>query len=594
MPDQPTSNDAIVIPKSPTPAEEFARSELLRYLPTERPCSIMMAQDIDRLAELTSVTCTLPQAGNDSYSIGKSGEHIYIVGNRPRALLQAVYAYLDQLGCRWLAPEFDFYMGNAQVTRLNAASSTQPLVTQSTAGLKYRKLYVEEGLSHTEDNLVQIIDWMPRVGYNTLVVPTDYQGTGRVQWDRWRQRLTPELQKRGLIIEVGGHGYQNFLNARMEGGRLFEAHPEWFGQDAKGTRRRERSYVFCTSNAHAVDYVTSAVSQYLLARPEIKIFDFWPPDSAKWCACAECEKLGTPATRQALLIQKVLPAIKQVRPDVILEVLAYSDFLQPPSSEHPLPAEVLVDFCPISQNFEFQFADAASPKNSYYREILEQWPAAFSGDISIYTYYRKYAWDSLPVQLPFYMQRDLHYFMSVPVQGISTYAEPADWASYELNHYVLGAIAWNPAADATILVKKFCRARYGTAAKEAELLLICLGDELRMFGLLPGTSLKPASEIASAIQRILSAAQNIEAAKNKLAANSAEEAAVDRLQLMTRYAVGDLTLRRLLSANASEEEIREKARELHGFLSTCEGKGLFLFGKRMPLERFTAQYLKRE
>ena len=45
----------------------------------------------------------------------------------------------------------------------------------------------------------------------TLVIPTDYQGHGRVKWDNWRDALTPELQKRGILIEVGGHGYQNFL-----------------------------------------------------------------------------------------------------------------------------------------------------------------------------------------------------------------------------------------------------------------------------------------------------------------------------------------------------------------------------------------------
>src|SRR6201999_1438743 len=104
---------------------------------------------------------------------------------------------------------------------------------------KLRKLYVEEGHSHTEENLKQLIEWMPKVGYNTLVVPMNYQGHGKVMWDNWREVLTPELQKRGITIEVGGHGYQNFLNADMEGGKLFDQHSEWFGLDKIGARRRE-------------------------------------------------------------------------------------------------------------------------------------------------------------------------------------------------------------------------------------------------------------------------------------------------------------------------------------------------------------------
>ena len=56
-------------------------------------------------------------------------------------------------------------------------------------------------------------------------------------------------------IEVGGHGYQNFLNADMEGGKLFDQHPEWFGADAQGTRHKEKNRVFCSSNPQAVDYL---------------------------------------------------------------------------------------------------------------------------------------------------------------------------------------------------------------------------------------------------------------------------------------------------------------------------------------------------
>ena len=38
-----------------------------------------------------------------------------------------------------------------------------------TPKLKFRKLYVEEGLSHDAESLKRIIEWMPKVGYNVLV-----------------------------------------------------------------------------------------------------------------------------------------------------------------------------------------------------------------------------------------------------------------------------------------------------------------------------------------------------------------------------------------------------------------------------------------
>src|SRR2546429_8770726 len=127
--------------------------------------------------------------------------------------------------------------------KLDLLHFDRPLVLKPK--LKFRKIYVEEGHSHTPENLAQIVEWMPKVGFNTLVVPANYQGAGRVMWDTFRERVTPECQKRGITIEVGGHGYQNFLNSDMEGGKLFDQHPEWFGMDGSGKRATAKGRVFC-------------------------------------------------------------------------------------------------------------------------------------------------------------------------------------------------------------------------------------------------------------------------------------------------------------------------------------------------------------
>src|SRR6185503_17910089 len=93
------------------------------------------------------------------------------------------------------------------------------------------------------------------------------------------------------------------------------------------------------------------------------------------------------------------------------------------------------------------------------------------------------------------MQKDLQWYVKVPVQGVSTYAEPGDWCTYELNHYVLAALAWDPDADVDAIVKKFCEARYGKVAAEARALLTTLEDITRNTGSIPNTSLKSAERI---------------------------------------------------------------------------------------------------
>ncbi len=240
-----------------------------------------------------------------------------------------------------------------------------------------------------------MIDWMPKRRFNTLVVPLNYAGGGRVMWDNWRKDLTPELQRRGIWIEVGGHGYENYLNAEMEGGQLFDRHPEWFHLDAQGKRIKNAHAVFCTSNPEAKAYLTRSVIRYLDAHPEIQIFDFWPPDGAKWCQCPACKALGSPSDRQALLLAEVSAAVHKTRPDLRFETIAYAACVAPPAKA-TLDPSVLVDFCPIGQCFEVQINDPASDKNAAYVQQLKDWLKSFKGDISIYSYYRKYAWRSLP------------------------------------------------------------------------------------------------------------------------------------------------------------------------------------------------------
>lgn len=487
-----------------------------------------------------------------------------------------------------LAPDYDFYQGATQC--VPCASATSP----TTAVFKYRKLYVEEGHSHNVENLKQMIDWMPKVGYNILVVPTNYQGAGRVKWDNWRDALTSELKKRGILIEVGGHGYQNFLNATMENGKLFQQHADWFGANKQGMRQDAKGWAFCTSNAAAVDYFTSNVLSYLRERPEIDIFDCWPPDGAKWCECTSCTALGTPSDRQAILINGLAAKMREQLPNVRLEVLAYHTSIMPPEKVK-LDRSVLLDFCPIGQSFEVQINDAASTQNLSYVEGLKAWRAKFDGDISIYTYYRKYAWDSLPNVIPHYIQKDVQFYKTIPVQGISIYSEPADWGAYEINHYALAKLAANPDADVDAIVRMFCKARYGDAAGAAEKAYGVLEEVVRKYCSLPGTSLKSAEEQRTAEQQLRVAHMELSAAASTNKQDSITSSAINRLNLMLEYAARDAALRAMKAANLPREQIKAAVDEMLAKINAHADDGVFLVkDHRLSNERVLKKYLGRE
>ena len=581
------SDYAIVVPPQASPAMKLAADEIARYVEQMSGAKLpIRSGDVERGRPVIFVARS-PHASRAVVRV--DGPTILVAGDPAGGVLHAAYRFLDLLGCRFLAPQFSHYAGAAEVIpRASALTLNLDAPIESDPKLKYRKLYVEEGISHDADNLKQLVEWMPKVGYNVLVCPTDYGNRGRVKWDNFRDALTPELQKRGITIEVGGHGYENFLNAEMEGGALFTKHADWFGKDEKGVPQREERVVFCTSNADAVAYVTSNVLAYLKDRPEIQIFDFWPPDGARWCACDACKQLGEPPDRQAILLKQVQAKLKPVRPDVRLEVIAYSSYLQPPRNVAVDP-NVLVDFCPISQHFDAPINDPAN-KNNEYADALRAWRKQFAGDISIYSYYRKYAWDSLPIVIPRYMQADLKWYATLPTQGVSVYSEPGDWFTYELNHYVLAALAWDENVDVDALVEKFCAARYGDEAAVGKSTLDALEDITRNFCSVPHVPLKDAAAIARAESQTRDLVKNVSAATDR-AGDGSVKRSLERLGLMCTYALRDLEIQKLRATNAPREQVVEQAKSLHAWVKSHADDGVFLIkNQRLNVNRMLTRY----
>ena len=589
---------SIVLPAKASPAEALAARELQRYLgalsgapfavsskPAKRLILVCKRDSAPAGFAMPSAVSQLPA---DGYFLAVRDGALLLVGADDRGTLYAVYDLLERLGCRWLAPALAFYQGAHEVVPKCATLSlslSNDVIQQP--ALKYRKLYVEEGHSHNTTNLLQMIEWMPKRRFNTLVVPLNYAGGGRVMWDNWRKDLTPELQRRGIWIEVGGHGYENYLNAGMEAGQLFDRHPEWFHMDAQGKRVKAPHAVFCTSNREAKDYFTRNVIGYLDAHPEIQIFDFWPPDSAKWCQCPACTALGSPSDRQALLLAEVSAAVHKTRPDLRFETVAYAACVAPPTKAVMDPS-VLVDFCPIGQCFEVQINDPASDKNAAYAQQLRGWFRSFRGDISIYSYYRKYAWRSLPNLIPHYIQNDLRFYRDLGVRGISSYAEPGDWDSYELNHYVLGGLAWNPDADVDAMIGEFARARFGAQAALGRKAYQVLEDTVRHYCSLPGTELKTSVEYQRAGESLQTLIREIDAAR-AATGDKATGAALNRLALSVDYARRDVALQEARVEKGTPQQRQAMLADLARFIQEHSNDGVFV-SDRISASKQAAHY----
>jgi hypothetical protein len=193
--------------------------------------------------------------------------------------------------------------------------------------------------------------------------------------------------------------------------------------------------------------------------------------------------------------------------------------------------------------------------------------------------------------MPHYMQRDMQWYASVPLQGISSYAEPGDWYTYELNHYTLGHLAWNPHVDVDSLIEAYTHVRYGAESEVARAALAALEGSFRLRGSIPYSAVDSAAQIARALDIIDARLEAVVAARER-ARNGNMAANLGRLALMLEFAKRDLSLQKARAQGASPENVRKMVRSLVSFLAANKDRGVFVVYGGDDFSRYLKHYTR--
>ena len=558
---------------------EFSANELQRYLsmvhspaPAVVPGGVTSVAQVGRsvhglliLADKDAVENSLEQpvsslmewlqqenklvaaTGKDAFAVCRLADMTVLAGSNPRSVLYAAYALLEELGFRFFAPNFNFYQGTAEYIPNEAQLFSMAKCLNEEASFHYRRLYVEEGWSFNETNLLQLIDWMAKRRLNVLVYPYNYQNEGLTTYDTWRKALAPELERRGIAVEVGGHGYASWLSP--------EKYPHYYIPGYN---------VFDVANPEAVRTYVENVVDYLRERPEIRIFDAWPPDAAQWPPSV-IEQFGSVADAEASVVNQLSAAVQSQLPGVQIERIAYIPATEPPSFNHMHnSANVVVDIAPYDRSYRVPIFDHSSEKNAYYDDLIQRWISVYSGSVAIYEYYRKYSWHSLPNSFLQLIGVEIPYYGAIGASGMGTYAEPADWITYEAMHYLTAELSWNTNLDTSGWSASYCAARFGPAA----------GDMQRYFQLVERAGatlyLDPAGNYddrhcVSTVLQYYKEAQASLAAAAKLAPSESTFAwIINRLSWNLVFAIADteLSLYRVTGSPARQEEARQRVEKI--------------------------------
>ena len=398
----------------------------------------------------------------DGYRIRTTEAGLQLTGHEPRALLYAVYDLLEQSGCSF------FYPGvQEQIVPVKKYIEWRIKDSLFTPLLKHRGLApygldakgLEEGRN--------FIDWMAKNRLNYILVsenrPSDSDGpaNGSV-WKEVREELLPELQKRGFVIEMSEHCMPVFFPRS-----LFVTHPEWFALN--GGKRKigppPYSGQMCYSNKDAVEYYGDALAKYAVVHPEFKTIGTWPLDGGDYCECEQCKNPYTVFNAVLSIAKK----IRKVRPDIIVEHLAYKEQTWQPPPIDSIPSNISVLWC----------RDAGESG-----ELVKQWKQKLDPAAGIYQF-EYYLGDNYRSRTnlwlrPIYASQMVEQAIATGYRGVISLTLPIqNWWRSSFNNRFYARASWQPQFNPDSELEKYYKAYYGGQAIEAKNIFTKIWQELQ-------------------------------------------------------------------------------------------------------------------
>ncbi|MBQ8880214.1 MAG: DUF4838 domain-containing protein [Clostridia bacterium] len=302
-----------------------------------------------------------------------------IAGDNPRSVLIAVYEYLRQNGCEWPMPGVD--------GELIPMQDIVPVKLRHKPSMRYRGS-CQEG-APGQHTLNTFFEWMPKVGFNTFMIqfriPKEfydryynrlYYKTPRpkaplslTQMQQWSALTECEMQKRGIMIHWGGHGWTNdpfgvdsLLAWRvLDNSIIPEDYREFFAL-RNGVRGfyngRPANTQFCMSNARARELFVNYVVEYAKKHTGIDYLHIWLGDAnGNHCECEHCYE-RTVSDWYMILLNEVDAELSAAGLTTKIVFIAYEDTTWAPVTEKiNNPERFTLMIAPISRDYDKTLGD---------------------------------------------------------------------------------------------------------------------------------------------------------------------------------------------------------------------------------------------
>ena len=371
----------------------FAAEELKKYIKKMNPQADVLNFAPESLTENDNSSIVLKvdesmlpdgcdSTFDDAIAIDVAGGSGTISGSNPRSVLIAVYRFLKELGCAWIRPgEKGEYIPEKQIDSITVKVKEFP-------SYRHRGITIEGAVSY--ENVVDMIDWIPKVGMNSYFI--QFPGVPYTFYDRWYSHLSneilkpesltedevkairllteKEIKKRGLLYHTAGHGWtcEPFgISGNSWDPKEVELTEEQQKCMALVNGKRELwkgislNTNLCYSNAAVRRTIVEAIENYIVENPSTDVIHVWLADGVNnHCECPECVK-QLPSEWYIRLLNEIDRSLTEKSMKQKIVFLLYFDLLWPPVHEKlNSPDRFIMMFAPITRTYSKSISRAGN------------------------------------------------------------------------------------------------------------------------------------------------------------------------------------------------------------------------------------------
>lgn len=439
---------------------------------------------------------------DDQYTLQFTKEKGVITGSNSRSILLGTYKLLYLLGCRFLQPGKKY----EYIPTLNLESCLTNLNINNsyTASLRHRGVCIEGANSIA--NVLDFIDWLPKLGYNSFFIQfkTPYAFFSR--WynhvfnpflekealdidvlENFNTLISEAMEQRGLLHHRVGHGWTcetlgiSDLGWAKTNLSLEESKQDWLALiDGKRGffKGIPTNTNLCYSNKEVQEAFVHTIFEYALAHPEINYLHIWLADEYNnLCECDDCK--NTLLSDHYITLLNLLDSkLTEHHLSTKIVFLLYQELLWTPLFEtFKNKKRFVLMFAPISRTFEksYQECTTTHPIPLYERNkitlpssleenlsFLKNWQKQFDGDSFVYDYPlgRAHYGDVGYLSISKIISKDIKALKDLGLNGYMSCQELRVSFPNALPNYIMGLTLFNHEAHFEDLVEDYFKHIY--------------------------------------------------------------------------------------------------------------------------------------